>query len=104
MGKTLAFGVHWSGGIFIFEGRRGKLAFRAPRLWESFLAAEVLQHRIFVLLIVLFAVFEWGVQTGRLRSRQAAYVFPLFARWEVYSSRAQGTYLSEISKRSYWQR
>jgi len=49
-----------------------------PRgFWESFLVAEVLQHRIFVLLIVTFAVFEWGVQTGRLISRKAALVFPL---------------------------
>lgn len=49
-----------------------------PRgFWESFLVAEVLQHRIFVVLIVLFAVFEWGVQTGRLNSRKAAMVFPM---------------------------
>ena len=49
-----------------------------PRgFWESFLAAEVLQHRIFVVLIVLFAVFEWGIQTGRLSSRKAAMVFPM---------------------------
>ena len=49
-----------------------------PRgFWESFLASEVLQHRIFVVLIVLFAVFEWGIQTGRLRSRKAAMVFPM---------------------------
>jgi putative copper resistance protein D len=49
-----------------------------PRgFWESFLAAEVLQHRIFVLLIVVFAVFEWGIQTGRLSSQRAAMVFPM---------------------------
>jgi putative copper resistance protein D len=28
------------------------------------------------LLIVVFAVFEWGVQTGRLTSSKAALVFP----------------------------
>jgi len=44
--------------------------------WESFTSAEVAQHRLFVLLIVLFAVFEWGVQTRRLTSRRAALVFP----------------------------
>jgi copper resistance protein D len=44
--------------------------------WESFAAPDVAQHRFFVLLIVAFAVFEWGVQTGRLRSRAAALVFP----------------------------
>jgi len=45
--------------------------------WESFQVAEVAQHRLFVLLIVAFAIFEWGVRTGRLTSRAAALVFPL---------------------------
>jgi copper resistance protein D len=49
-----------------------------PRgFWESFLVAEVLQHRIFVLLVLAFAVFEWGVQTGRWSSIKAATVFPM---------------------------
>ena len=45
--------------------------------WESLRDVEVLQHRVFVLLIVAFALFEWGVRTGRLRSPKAALVFPL---------------------------
>jgi copper resistance protein D len=44
--------------------------------WESFTAADVTQHRLFVLLIVLFAAFEWCVQTGRLAASKAALVFP----------------------------
>ena len=44
--------------------------------WESFTAADVTQHRLFVVLILTFAAFEWGVQTGRLTSRKAALVFP----------------------------
>ena len=56
-----------------------------PEVWplgsEDFIAAtrdiEVLQHRLFVLLILVFAVFEWSVRTGRLRSPRAALVFPL---------------------------
>ena len=44
--------------------------------WQSFLEADVLQHRFFALLIVGFAIFEWRVQTGRSRSRAAAFVFP----------------------------
>jgi putative copper resistance protein D len=48
-----------------------------PRgFWESFAVAEVAQHRVFVLMIVLFAIFEWGVQTKRIRSARAALVFP----------------------------
>jgi putative copper resistance protein D len=30
-----------------------------------------------VLLLVAFALFEWGVRTGRLRNQKAAIVFPL---------------------------
>jgi len=45
--------------------------------WESFTLPDVLQHRAFVVLIVLFAVFEWMVRTGRLPSAPWGYVFPL---------------------------
>ncbi len=36
-------------------------------LLESLRDVEVLQHRVFVLLIIAFAAFEWGIRTGRLR-------------------------------------
>jgi putative copper resistance protein D len=49
-----------------------------PRgFWESFQVAEVAQHRLFVLLIIAFAVFEWAVQTCRIAPRRAGLVFPL---------------------------
>ncbi len=56
-----------------------------PEVWplgsEGFFASlrdvEVLQHRVFVLLTAAFALFEWGVRTGRIRSQEAALVFPL---------------------------
>jgi putative copper resistance protein D len=38
---------------------------------------DILQHRLYALLIVAFAVFEWGNQTGRWHARWAAMVFPL---------------------------
>jgi putative copper resistance protein D len=44
---------------------------------ESLRDPEVLQHRIFVVLIIGFAIFEWRVRTGRETSRKAAYAFPL---------------------------
>ena len=44
--------------------------------WKSFGVVDVLQHRLATLLIILFAVFEWRVQTNRLQSRGAALVFP----------------------------
>ena len=46
-------------------------------IFESLRDVEVLQHRMFVLLIVVFAAFEWSVRTGRLKSPKAALVFPL---------------------------
>jgi len=49
----------------------------ANGFWESFADSEVLQHRIFVVLIIAFAVFEWRVRTGRKTAKYAAYVFPL---------------------------
>jgi putative copper resistance protein D len=47
--------------------------------WASMLSPEVLQHRIFVVLVIAFGVFEWSVRAGRLRSPQCALVFPLLS-------------------------
>jgi len=38
---------------------------------------EVVQHRIFVVLVAGFACFEWGVSTGQVVSRPLQRVFPL---------------------------
>ncbi|MBV8650721.1 MAG: CopD family protein, partial [Alphaproteobacteria bacterium] len=46
-------------------------------LLDSLRDPEVLQHRIFVVLIVGFAFFEWRVRTGREKSPRAALVFPI---------------------------
>ena len=49
-----------------------------PRsFWESFSSPDVLQHRVYALLITAFAIFEWAVETGRFSSRAVSYVFPL---------------------------
>jgi copper resistance protein D len=62
------------------------LFFRSdPEVWpmgeigflESFRDVEVLQHRAFVVLIVVFAFFEWRVRAGNWQNRKAALVFPL---------------------------
>jgi putative copper resistance protein D len=45
--------------------------------WESMRYPEVLQHRIFVLLVIAFGIFEWLVRTDRVRVPGAALVFPL---------------------------
>ena len=45
--------------------------------WDSFREPEVLQHRVFMAIITVFAFFEWSVRTGRTRSQNAALVLPL---------------------------
>ena len=37
----------------------------------------MLQHRTFVLLVVVFGLFEWMVRSGRVRAPRAALLFPL---------------------------
>ena len=44
--------------------------------WKSFYDPEVLTHRVYYVVFLFYAAFEWGVQTGRLTSRWAARVFP----------------------------
>jgi putative copper resistance protein D len=49
-----------------------------PRpFWASFTAPDVLEHRLYAVLIAVFAVFECGVQTGRLGWSRARFVFPV---------------------------
>jgi putative copper resistance protein D len=74
---------HWP---LVFLGLAAFLFIRSdPEVWPlgdigllaSLRDVEVVQHRAFVLIIVIFGVFEWAVRTGRLQSRRAALVFPL---------------------------
>lgn len=45
--------------------------------WAGMREPSVLQHRVYVLMVVVFGVFEWMVRTGRLRAPRCALVFPL---------------------------
>ena len=45
--------------------------------WDSMQYPEVLQHRVFVLLVLGFGTFEWLVRTGRIRAPRAALIFPV---------------------------
>lgn len=44
--------------------------------WESFGVVDVLQHRLAVVLIVVFAIFQYRVETKKVKSMAAALVFP----------------------------
>ncbi len=74
---------HWP---LVFLGLAAFLFVRSdPEVWplgqigffDSLRDVEVLQHRFFVLLIVVFGLFEWRVRAFGWRSRGAALVFPL---------------------------
>ena len=74
---------HWP---LLFVGLAVFLFFRCdPEVWplgkigffESLRDPEVAQHRVFVVLIAGFGIFEWCVRTGRIRAPRAALVFPL---------------------------
>jgi putative copper resistance protein D len=79
----LRWARHWP---LLLLGLAGFLFIRSdPETWplgdigffESFRDVEVLQHRAFVLLLVVFALFEWRVRAGGWTNRTAALVFPL---------------------------
>lgn len=81
--RRIAWARHWP---LVFLGLAAFLFLRAdaenwplgPRgFWESFQVAEVTQHRLFVLLIIAFGVFEWAVRTGRISQQRGGLVFPL---------------------------
>jgi putative copper resistance protein D len=74
---------HWP---LMFLGLAVFLFLRSdPEVWplgdigffDSLRDVEVLQHRCFVLLIVVFAFFEWRVRATSWTNRKAALVFPL---------------------------
>jgi putative copper resistance protein D len=78
----LRWARHWP---LVFLGLAGFLLLRSdPEIWplgdigiiESLRDPEVVQHRLFALMPVLFGLFEWCVQTGRLGGRWR-YVFPM---------------------------
>jgi len=79
----LRWARHWP---LLFFGLAGFLFLRSDPevwpmgtegIWESLRDIEVLQHRFFVLLTVIFAVFEWRVRAGGWANKKAALVFPL---------------------------
>jgi putative copper resistance protein D len=79
----LRWARHWP---LVFLGLAVFLFLRSdPEVWpmgdegifESLRDIEVLQHRFFVLLTVIFAFFEWRVRAGGWESKRAKLVFPL---------------------------
>jgi len=44
--------------------------------WERFMDPEVMQHRLVMLLLIPFGIFEWAVRVGKLKQAWAKMVFP----------------------------
>jgi putative copper resistance protein D len=74
--------AHWP---LIFLAMAGFIFVRGdPEVWplgdigliESLKDPEVVQHRIFSVMAIAFALFEWAVRTGRVRAQSPALVFP----------------------------
>ena len=79
----LRWARHWP---LVFFGLAVFLFLRSdPEVWpmgtegffESLRDIEVLQHRFFVILTVLFGIFEWRVRAGGWNNPRAKLVFPL---------------------------
>jgi putative copper resistance protein D len=74
---------HWP---LVFLGLAAFLFIRSdPEVWPlgdigffvSLYDVEVVQHRFFVLLVVIFGLFEWRVRAGGLGRSRATLVFPM---------------------------
>ncbi|HXY23330.1 MAG TPA: CopD family protein [Candidatus Acidoferrum sp.] len=68
----------WGLSIFLFFRSDPEAWPLGPNgFWVTFADPEVLLHRIFALLVIALAVFEWRVQTGRVASSNVRFVFPV---------------------------
>jgi len=84
-----AAGVRWArnwplvflglGGFMLVRNDPGAWPLGSQGFWAGMREPSVVQHRLYVLVVILFGVFEWMVRTGRLRAPRAALVFPLVA-------------------------
>ena len=81
--RLAPFARHWP---LLFLALAGFLFLRADEgvwplgdlgLFESLRDPEIAQHRLFVALIVAFAIFEWRVRLRRVSKSWAPLVFPL---------------------------
>jgi putative copper resistance protein D len=79
----LRWARHWPAMFFVLAGflfvrsdpedwPAGDIGF-----WESLKDAEPLQHKLIVLLVVIFGAFEWSVRTGALKKPWAPLIYPI---------------------------
>jgi putative copper resistance protein D len=79
----LGWARHWPliflamAGFMLLRNDPGSWPLGPEGFWAGMAYPEVVQHRLFVLLVVGFGVFEWMVRTGRFPSPRSALVFPI---------------------------
>jgi copper resistance protein D len=65
-------------GLFLFVRNDPEVWPLGPLgFWTSLREPEILQHRAFMVLVMVFGAFEWAVRAGMLPARPWAYVFPM---------------------------
>ena len=70
--------LFWALAVFLFLRADPESWPLGPNgFWASFTDSEVLQHRIFIGLIIAFGLSEWRVQTSHSTSKYSPRVFPL---------------------------
>ena len=78
-----AWARHWPlvflglAGFMLVRNDPGSWPLGPQGFWEGMTEASVLQHRVFVLLVIVFGLFEWMVRSGRLKAPRGALLFPL---------------------------
>jgi putative copper resistance protein D len=83
------WGVRWArhwplvflplGAFVLIRSDPGSWPLGPEGFWEGFQHPEVLQHRLFFVVVLAFGLFEWAVRTERVRRPGWAFVFPALA-------------------------
>ncbi len=82
-GGRVRWARHWPlvflglAGFMLVRNDPGAWPLGPQGFWEGFADLSVFQHRIFVMVVIVFGLFEWLVRSGRLRAPRAALLFPL---------------------------
>lgn len=81
--QTASAARHWPllflllGGILVVRADETAWPLGPIGFFESLRDPQIVQHKVIVVLIATFAIFEWQVRRGRFKSDWPAFVFPI---------------------------
>ncbi|PWB91167.1 copper resistance protein CopD [Methylocystis sp. MitZ-2018] len=81
--QTASAARHWPllflllGGILVVRADETAWPLGPIGFFESLRDPQIVQHKVIVVLIATFAIFEWQVRRGRFKSDWPAFVFPV---------------------------